>query len=283
MFRPATQPDLSAVAEIYNQAITDRNATFDEHFVNEDRFAKYLASPGVALTVAEHAEGGLVGWSLVVPISERSAYRFTALGSFFVHRDWRRKTIGWQLKQRQIFDARRLGYRTLIVEVLATNPISIALNLRCGFNVVGEITYAGFRDNQWIGLILLQHDLFFRGPRSPTLGPSLLFTTDLPRTVRLYHTILGLPMTRQDEQTVTFFLDDSTLGVREFSPAEDIQPPHLGGATAILEVDSAVLNEVQRLASDFGLEVIPGNTAEDPRCFRDFNGIFWVFNRRLTS
>jgi L-amino acid N-acyltransferase YncA len=154
--RHASRADAAAIAEIYNHAIADDNATFDAFPVSEERYSSFFeANERFAMLVAV-AEERVVGWASINPISDRWAYRFTCLGSFFVHKEFRGKKIGSALKAAQIEEAARLGYHSLIVEVLSTNLASISINLSFGFRVVGETWEAGYRNGKWIGLITMQ-------------------------------------------------------------------------------------------------------------------------------
>ncbi len=154
--RYATQSDAEDIAEIYNHAIADGNATFDSFPVSGDRYSAFFNGDKRHVLLVAVSEARVVGWASVSPISDRWAYRFTCLGSFFVHKDFRGLRIGTALKAAQIDEATRCGYHSLVVEVLTTNTISISLNLRAGFRVVGEIWEAGFRDGKWIGLVSMQ-------------------------------------------------------------------------------------------------------------------------------
>jgi L-amino acid N-acyltransferase YncA len=154
--RNACLEDADAIAEIYNHAIADGNATFDTFPVSGNRYASFFERDDRASLLVAVSKNQVVGWASISPISDRWAYRYTCLGSFFVHRRFRGKGVGNALKGAQTEEAARLGYHSLIVEVLSTNLISIRLNLTFGFRIVGESWEAGYRDGKWIGLVIMQ-------------------------------------------------------------------------------------------------------------------------------
>jgi len=154
--RHATAKDADAVAKIYNHGIADGNATFDTFPVTGNRYASYFDGDERASLLVAVFRNQIVGWASVNPISDRWAYRYTCLGSFFVHKDFRGRGVGRALKAAQIKEAGRIGYHSLVAEVLSTNLVSLSLNLSFGFRVVGETWEAGYRNRKWIGLIIMQ-------------------------------------------------------------------------------------------------------------------------------
>ena len=157
IIRPAKIEDVDAIAEIYNQGVDGGISTFDDFYVSVNRYKAYfdLNRKKSSLLVAV-LENNIVGWASIDPISERNAYRFTSLGSVYVRNEFKGQQIGRLLKIAKLKDAVRLDYHSMICEILSTNHISVSLNLSLGFRIVGEISEAGYRNNNWIGLIVMQ-------------------------------------------------------------------------------------------------------------------------------
>ena len=154
--RRASREDAEAIAEIYNHGVADGNATFDDDLVSAERYDSFFDAPERAMILVAESRKRVVGWASIQPISERRAYRFTGIGSLFVHKDFRRMGVGHVLKVTQIEEADRLGYHCMISEVLSTNIGAIALNLSFGYRFVGEIWEAGYRNGKWIGLVIME-------------------------------------------------------------------------------------------------------------------------------
>ena len=160
--RGASRDDTKAIAEIYNHGIADGNSTFDDYRVSADRYDSFFSAPEKAALLVAEWEKRVIGWASIISISERRAYRFTCLGSLFVHKDFRRLGVGHALKEAQIGEAARIGYHVMIAEVLSTNIAAISLNMRFNYRVVGEIWEAGYRNGNWIGLVIMQRLLHKR-------------------------------------------------------------------------------------------------------------------------
>lgn len=155
--RNAVEKDITSICEIYNESLIDGNISFDEPPIDENRYKKYLRinNNRSALIVAE-CESEILGWCSLDSISERFAYRFTCVGSTYVRQKYRGKKIGYLLKLNQFKIAKDLNYHSIIAEVLKYNINSIEFLINLDYRIVGEIQEAGFRNNKWIGLLILQ-------------------------------------------------------------------------------------------------------------------------------
>jgi L-amino acid N-acyltransferase YncA len=156
VIRPGIRADCQAIADIYNQGIADRNATFDEFDVLAERYSGYFENDGRRALVCAASGDEVIGWAAADPVSDRHAYRFTAQGAIYVKRGHRKGGLGHRLSQELGRLASDLGYHSIIGEILSTNAPGIAMNLRDGYHVIGEIREAGFRDGQWVGLVVVQ-------------------------------------------------------------------------------------------------------------------------------
>jgi L-amino acid N-acyltransferase len=152
--------DLIAIAEIYNQGIDTKISTFDDFYVTHERYFRYLKNDalGYAIVLAEY-NGLIIGWSSIEPKSERMAYRFTCLGSTYLRENYRNHKIGKILITKKILHAKKLGYHSIVGEILSINSASLKLCYELGYAHVGEISEAGFRNGQWIGLTIIQKKL----------------------------------------------------------------------------------------------------------------------------
>src|SRR4051794_24772914 len=97
--RPATTDDAAAIAEIYNQGIRARIATFEtEERTAEERRA-WLAGhsdryPIVVATIEEQGAERVVGWAAASSYSSRACYAGVAEFSIYIHEDERGKGVG---------------------------------------------------------------------------------------------------------------------------------------------------------------------------------------------
>lgn len=157
LIRLAMIEDIESITNIYNQGIRSKICTFDEFEITGDRYIKYITdnTGKYALLVAEN-KGEIIGWTSIEPISERWAYRFTCLSSTYIKEGYTGSYVGHQLSSAKFNTAKELGFHSIIAETLSTNPKSVAFLMSLGYRIVGEIVEAGYRDNKWIGLVVLQ-------------------------------------------------------------------------------------------------------------------------------
>jgi phosphinothricin acetyltransferase len=155
--RLASKKDVDSITEIYNETISEGIASFDKPPISRARYEAYFSEDrkSSCLIVAE-INDLIIGWASIDPISERWAYRFTCLGSTYVRKDYRNNKVGTLLKQQKFMEAKKLGYHSIIGEVLSINRKSLSFQLSFGYRIVGEIHEAGYRDDKWIGLIVIQ-------------------------------------------------------------------------------------------------------------------------------
>jgi len=140
--RIAGERDLSAVVDIYNQAVADRNATADISPVTLQSRAAWLRehSPDrYPVFVAEHRDA-VVGWCSLSPYrTGRMALRHTAEISYYVDRGARGTGVGSALITHAIESCPELGLKTLFAIVLDINPDSTRILGKFGFEEWGHL------------------------------------------------------------------------------------------------------------------------------------------------
>lgn len=155
--RPATAADLDAINGIYNYYVDNSTCTYQESSETaEGRRAWFERhGPQHPVIVAE-AAGEVVGWASLSPFHVRSAYRFTAETSVYIHHTWHRRGIGRLLMRELIAQARSLGYHTLIAGIDGEQAASIELHRQLGFEKVAHLQQVGFKFGRWLDVIYLQ-------------------------------------------------------------------------------------------------------------------------------
>lgn len=279
--RHADRKDAVAIAEIYNHGIEDGDATFDAFPVSSDRYSSYFESNARGSMLVAVAEGRVVGWTSVSPISGRWAYRYTCLGSTFVHRDFRGTRVGKALKAAQIEEAARLGYHSLTGEILSTNAVSLSLHLSFGFRVVGESWEAGYRNGKWIGLIKVEKILEDYHMRERQIRFSVV-TDDLEKSISLYRDALGLRMRPICNAIAMFPLGAAEFEVCQREATKELLDFEFPGQRANGLLISLSLDTEQQLQGMLEAAVNCGATRIDDRepaskthLLRDFNGVTW--------
>ncbi|OJT10216.1 Dolichyl pyrophosphate Glc1Man9GlcNAc2 alpha-1,3-glucosyltransferase [Trametes pubescens] len=130
--RNATESDLPAIIDIYNDQILHGTATFHTEPQTLEERTKWLKDvraenyPCIVAEVVDdaHATGGTrtVGWCNLGHYNMRPAYDGSAELSLYIHKDFRGKGIGEKLLQRMFEEARLQGGRFHVIIALDYPP-----------------------------------------------------------------------------------------------------------------------------------------------------------------
>jgi L-amino acid N-acyltransferase len=159
--RDASEADLPAILEIYNDVVVTSTAIYrDEPATLEDRAAWLAArrAEGFPVLVAVDA-GEVVGLATFGSFRAWPGYRFTVEHSVYVRADRRGQGIGPVLMAPLIERAAALGMHVMIAGVDADNIGSIRFHERLGFTTVAHMREVGFKFGRWLDLVLMQRIL----------------------------------------------------------------------------------------------------------------------------
>lgn len=155
--RPANEPDLGDINDIYNHYVLHSTCTYQEEPETiEDRqqwFRRHGDQHPVIVAELQHR---IVGWGSLSAYHARSAYRRTVENSVYVHHEFHRQGIGSFLLKELIARARNLGHHVIIAAIDADQPASIRLHERADFKTVGHMTHLGFKFNRWLDVIYME-------------------------------------------------------------------------------------------------------------------------------
>lgn len=160
--RPSRDDDVAAITAIYAHHVLHGTASFEEAAPDAAEIARRRAAvleQGFPYLVAE-SDGAVVGYAYAGLYRVRSAYRFTAEDSIYIHPDRARQGIGRALLPVLIDRCTALGYRQMVAVIGgADNAGSIGLHSAFGFAHVGRLPAVGFKFGRWIDSILMQRPL----------------------------------------------------------------------------------------------------------------------------
>jgi L-amino acid N-acyltransferase YncA len=160
---PLRAEDWPAAARIYDEGIAGGNATFEAAAPTWDEFSS--ARAGHPALVARGADGELLGWAALSPVSSRAVYRGVGAVSVYVAPAHAGRGVGRVLLEALIDASERAGFWTLEAGIFPENVASLALHERCGFTLVGVRQRVGqMRDGRWRDVLLYER-------RSATVGP----------------------------------------------------------------------------------------------------------------
>ena len=155
-FRAATIGDALAIADIYNQGIAERGATFETRPRTTHEIADKLRDVGRYPTLVAEEEGRVVGWAALSGYRPRDCYAGIAEFSIYLDRDARGHGVGQRLLDALVGAARDLGYWKLVSRVFPFNAASRAVCRRCGFREVGICEKHGRLDGVWTDVIIVE-------------------------------------------------------------------------------------------------------------------------------
>jgi phosphinothricin acetyltransferase len=154
MIRPAISADAPRIAEIYNEGIEDRSATFETTLRNAGDVRNWLAD-GQPLLVAEH-DGEVAGFARVSEYSDRCVYEGVGEHGVYVARSARGAGVGRALLDGIAVEAERRGYYKLTSRIFSDNAASLAAHRAAGFEEVGVQRRHGRLEGEWKDCVLVE-------------------------------------------------------------------------------------------------------------------------------
>ena len=168
LIRDAREDDMGAVMEIYNDAVANTTAIWNDEQVDLENRLDWFRTRrgrGFPVLVAE-LDGRVVGYASYGDWRAFDGYRHTAEHSIYVHRNHRGQGIGRMLLERLVERATDQQFHVMVGGIDRDNTASIALHEKLGFEPAGVIRHAGYKFGRWLDLAFYQRVL--SGPREPT-------------------------------------------------------------------------------------------------------------------
>jgi L-amino acid N-acyltransferase YncA len=155
--RPARHADAEEIAEIYNQGILGRQATFETRLrTADDILATLKAGEGRFPYLVAEVEGVVTGWASVSTYRPRECYAGIGEFSIYVHEDWRKAGVGRVLLPVLIDAAEAAGFWKLLSRVFPENTGSLRLAAACGFREVGTYEKHAQLDGVWRDVVIIE-------------------------------------------------------------------------------------------------------------------------------
>ena len=171
ILRRATPSDPEGLAEVYADAVLHGFGTFEEVPPSPAEMVARLAKIegyGLPWLVAERG-GVIAGYAYASPFRPRSAYRYTAEDTVYVHPDHKGLGVGGALLRALIAECERLGLRQLVAAIGdSDNAGSIALHKACGFEPAGALPALGWKHGRWLDVVFMRRALNGGASDAPT-------------------------------------------------------------------------------------------------------------------
>lgn len=161
VIRMAGDADLPAILAIYNDAVLNTTAIWNDDVVDLADRAAWLAgrqAQGYPVLVAL-AKDRVLGYGTYGAFRPHQGYRLTVENSIYVAAEARGQGAGAALLGAVIDHATAAGKHVMIAAITAGNAMSIRLHARQGFTEVGRLDAVGVKFGRPLDLILMRRQL----------------------------------------------------------------------------------------------------------------------------
>jgi phosphinothricin acetyltransferase len=158
MIRDATPADAEAIAAIYNDAVVNTTAIWNEIAVDAANRVDWMAARmagGFPVLVAE-VEGRVAGYASYGPWRAFDGYRLTVEHSVYVAGAFRGRGLARALMQALIARARAAGLHVMVAAIEAENRPSVALHASLGFGNAHTMRHVGQKFGRWLNLTFME-------------------------------------------------------------------------------------------------------------------------------
>lgn len=158
--RLAELTDAGDIAEIYNQGIEDRTATFETAPRTGKAVQGLLRARGDRYPAVVVENGNRVlGFAWTSEYRPRSAYAGVAEFAVYVARGARGQGVGRLAMGALIIEAERRGFWKLVSRIFLENLASRGLCAALGFREVGVYRRHGQLDGKWMDCVIVERQL----------------------------------------------------------------------------------------------------------------------------
>ncbi len=158
LIRHATEADLPALLAIYNDAVENTLAIWNETLVDQENRREWLKArsrDGFPVLVAER-DSAVLGYASYGTFRPFEGFRHSSELSVYVASHARGAGIGRALLAGLVDEARERKVHVLVAGIEAGNTASIALHRSQGFEDCGTLKQVGRKFDQWLDLTFMQ-------------------------------------------------------------------------------------------------------------------------------
>jgi L-amino acid N-acyltransferase YncA len=143
--------DAADISSIYNYYVENTIITFEEVPVSTEEMASRIESISSQYPFLVYEENRkVIGYAYVTQWKARSAYRYSAEDTVYLHPDAKGKGIGSILLRQLLEEVKNTELHVLVGGIALPNEASIALHEKFGFKKIGQFEEIGFKFGKWI-------------------------------------------------------------------------------------------------------------------------------------
>lgn len=157
--RETCDADLPAITAIYNDAVVNTVAVWNDGTVDVENRRAWLRAhqvPGTLALTAVDADGTVLGYATYGDFRSYDGFRDTVENSVYVSADARTGGVGTALMTELVDRARAAGKHVMVAAIEAGNTASLALHGKVGFALVGTLPEVGTKFGRRLGMTLMQ-------------------------------------------------------------------------------------------------------------------------------
>jgi L-amino acid N-acyltransferase YncA len=158
LVRDARPTDARDICDVYNDAVLNTTAVFDDAPRTLEAQSSWLAAKAAqALPVLVADEGGrVVGYCSFGPFRPWPAYLHTVENAIYVAPDRRGAGIGTLMLEPLLRRARQRNVHAVVAGITADNQASLRLHTRFGYTQVAHFREVGRKFDRWLDLVFLE-------------------------------------------------------------------------------------------------------------------------------
>ena len=160
MIRIAVEADVPAILSIYASYVTETTITFEYDVPTQEEFFRRFREITAEFPWLVWEEGGtILGYAYACRPFARTAYRWCAEASVYLHPDARRRGIGTALYEALEDRLRRQGFQVVYALVTSANAASLAFHRHLGYTPCAQFSRCGFKHGTWYSVTWLEKQL----------------------------------------------------------------------------------------------------------------------------
>jgi L-amino acid N-acyltransferase YncA len=171
LIRDAVEADLAGIRDIYNDAVLNTTAIWNEQAVdlaNRKAWFDARQTQRYPVLVVVDAANDVLGYASFGDWRPFDGFRHTVEHSVYVRADQRGNGLGPRLMQALIERARTCDKHMMVAAIESGNGASVHLHERLGFAVTGQMAQVGTKFGRWLDLTFMQLNL---SPDAPAPAP----------------------------------------------------------------------------------------------------------------
>ncbi|MDD2060166.1 GNAT family N-acetyltransferase [Pseudomonas sp. GD03860] len=159
LLRDAVTADLPGIRDIYNDAVLNTTAIWNEQPVdlaNRQAWFDARQAQRYPILVAVNDGGEVLGYASFGDWRPFEGFRHTVEHSVYIRSDQRGNGLGPMLMQALIERARACDKHVMVAAIESGNAASIRLHERLGFTLNGQMPQVGVKFGRWLDLTFMQ-------------------------------------------------------------------------------------------------------------------------------